>query len=535
LIFSQIPEKFGGKWVREGYKIVLTADRTLFTDYGGSGVSGFIVCLPKRLVPDFFLYRVLCPPLRSKGGRAVLAPYSLRKVEAYLLANGFDEREVVVAPPDDLKRVVGPNTRVIGVTTVDPMGYAPVSHTLCSIFGGGESCTAAEFKKLLGSDVIKKYRGGLRIIVGGPGVWQLERGNVEALGIDTLYIGDVGKPLVEVFRKALAGEKLPRIVYGEQSDLDGAPVIVNPARNGHVQVTRGCGRGCQFCTPTMKKWVCYPKPSILEEVKVNAGAGLRHIGLLTDDGLRYGARGLEINREAVLDLFRSVLAVEGVSATSLAHVSFPTIVQAPDLVHDISELCGYSEKEPWVGPQIGLETGSPRLIEKYMIGKPKPFSPKDWPEVVVQASQILNDNYWYPCTTLIIGLPDEREDDVLKTLELVDRLKDSKQWLFPLFFVAMGGCALEKEETFTLGRLTRAHWDLLFACWEHSIRFSKRYSHHLFTFGNKLTKSVTKAFIERGIAIAEKNIQEVKRNPEIMIEGLKTVQINSLRDILKYV
>jgi radical SAM superfamily enzyme YgiQ (UPF0313 family) len=96
------------------------------------------------------------------------------------------------------------------------------------------------------------------------------------------------------------------------------------------------------------------------------------------------------------------LAVEGVSATSLPHVSFPTIVQAPDLVHGISELCGYSEKETWVGPQIGLETGSPRLIEKYMIGKPKPFSPKDWPEVVVQASQILNDNYWYPCTTLSV-------------------------------------------------------------------------------------------------------------------------------------
>jgi hypothetical protein len=28
-----------------------------------------------------------------QNGRAVLAPYSLRKLEAYLLANGFDESE----------------------------------------------------------------------------------------------------------------------------------------------------------------------------------------------------------------------------------------------------------------------------------------------------------------------------------------------------------------------------------------------------------------------------------------------------------
>jgi hypothetical protein len=38
-----------------------------------------------------------------QNGRAVLAPYSLRKLEAYLLANGFDESEVIVTLPDDLE------------------------------------------------------------------------------------------------------------------------------------------------------------------------------------------------------------------------------------------------------------------------------------------------------------------------------------------------------------------------------------------------------------------------------------------------
>ena len=154
--------------MKKGYKIVLTADRTLFTDYGGSAAGGFIVCLPSRFIPDLFLRRFLCPPLHSKKGRAILAPYSLRKVEAYLLANGFDEDELVVAPPENLEMVVGPNTRAVGITTVDPMGYAPVSHTLCSLFGGGEACTAAEFKKLLVrvGGILKKYGRVARIIAG---------------------------------------------------------------------------------------------------------------------------------------------------------------------------------------------------------------------------------------------------------------------------------------------------------------------------------------------------------------------------------
>jgi radical SAM superfamily enzyme YgiQ (UPF0313 family) len=524
--------------MKGGYKIVLTADRTLFTNYGESAAGGFIVCLPKRIIPDFFFYRILCPPLHSKKGKAILAPYSLRRVEAYLLANGFDETEVVVAPPDELEMVIGPNTRVIGITTVDPMGYAPVSHTLCSLFGGGEACTAIEFKKLLllVSRILEKYERKAYIIVGGPGVWQLRKEDVEAFRIDTVFIGDISKPLIEVFMKAVEGERSPPIVYGEQCSLDEIPMIVNPARNGHVQVTSGCGRGCQFCTPTMKKWICYPKTFILKEVKVNVRGGLHHINFLTDDGLRYGARGLEINREAVLDLFKSTLAVEGVSSADMAHASFSTIVQAPDLVREISELCGYTEKKPWMGPQIGLETGSPRLIEKYMIGKPKPFTPKEWPEIVIQASQTLNDNYWYPCTTLVMGLPDEKEEDILKTLELVDKLKNTKQWLFPLFFVAMGGSILEKEKTFTIEKMSEAHWDLLFSCWEHSIKFSKEYLHHLFPFsGSKLTMKVTKAFIEKGISIAEKYIKEVKRNPEIMVSTLKTVHLKSLRDLIKYV
>jgi len=285
----------------------------------------------------------------------------------------------------------------------------------------------------------------------------------------------------------------------------------------------------------MRRWISFPKQTILDEVMVNLHGGSHHASFITDDGLRYGAKGVEVNREAVLDLYKSVLAINGIDSVSIAHASFPTIVEAPDLIHELSEICGITKKEPLIGPQIGLETGSSRLIRKYMIGKPRPYKPEEWPEIVIQATQILNDNYWYPCTTLIIGLPDENEDDILKTIELIDELKGSKQWLFPLFFVAMGGSILEKEKTFTLEEMTQAHWDLLFECWEHSVKFSKEIVDRLFSSGNVLTRRITKTFVKKGISLAEKYLDEIRKNPEMLMDSLKNVKLNSMKELMKHI
>jgi radical SAM superfamily enzyme YgiQ (UPF0313 family) len=521
----------------EGFPVVLTADRTLFTDYAGFSGSGFLTCLPARLIPRYFLYHFLCPRVSSVNGRALVAPYSLRKVEASLLANGFSEDEVVVAHPDDLDEVVGNVTRVVGITTVDPKGYAPVSHTLCDLFGGGEPCTAREFKALLNSKAIRKHKDHIKVIVGGPGVWQLSDEDASSLGIDVICVGGGERAIAELFKRAVEGERLPRRVSLGQSDLNFVPKIVNPARGGHVEITRGCGRGCQFCTQTARRWISFPRDYVLEEVKVNLRAGLQDVSLITDDGLRYGSKGIDVNREAVLDLFKSILSLEGVRSVGFAHVSFSSVVQAPDLIRELTELCGYTKENPFIGPQIGLESGSPRLIEKYMIGKPKPFKPMDWPEIVVQATRILNENYWYPCTTLIMGLPGEEEDDVLRTLELIDELKGSKQWLFPLFFSPMSPSSLEREKGFTVDDMTEAHWELLIKCYEHDIKYTKEIINKVIVPGGGVlnAKRFVRTFIERGLSMAESFLDDLKRDPRRALEQLKAVKIESLWDMVKLI
>ncbi|MBS7606206.1 MAG: radical SAM protein [Candidatus Bathyarchaeia archaeon] len=516
------------------FPIVLTADRTLFTDYGGFGGGGFLACLPARIIPKFILHHFLCPRIPSKNGRAVLAPYSLRRIEAVLIGNGFDEGEIIVAHPDDLGKVVGEKTKIIGVTTVDPKGYAPVSHTLCSLLGGGEPCTAIEFRRLLTSSIIRKHKRHIKIIVGGPGAWQISDEEAKLLGIDVIFIGEGEEALAEIFRRVLRGENMPSRVYGEPIKSELIPRIINPARGGHVEITRGCGRGCQFCTQTARRWITFPLDHVIEEVKVNVRGGVNSICLLSDDGLRYGSKDLSINQEAVLKLYKSILALEGVESISISHISFSTVLQTPNLIRSISEICGYTEKTPLFGPQIGLETGSPRLIRKYMIGKPKPFTPEDWPEVVTQATHVLNENNWYPCTTLIIGLPGENEDDVIKTLEIVDDLKGSKQWLFPLFFSAMSPSKLEKEKAFTIDDMTNAHWELLFKCYEHSMKYTKEIIDKFIDSGGLFSKKgIIKALLKAGLRIVEKSFDIIKRNPREIINSIGSLDIRSSWSLLK--
>ncbi len=57
-------------------------------------------------------------------------------------------------------------------------------------------------------------------------------------------------------------------------------------------------------------------------------------------------------------------------------------------------------------------------------GKVYPWKPEDWHNIVLEASKLFNDNYWYPCYTYIVGFPNETDHDVRETIELLHKLRD---------------------------------------------------------------------------------------------------------------
>jgi radical SAM superfamily enzyme YgiQ (UPF0313 family) len=147
-----------------------------------------------------------------------------------------------------------------------------------------------------------------------------------------------------------------------------------------------------------------------------------------------------------------------------------------------------------------------------MRGKCKPFRPEDWPDVVVEAFQILSDNNWVPCGTMILGLPGEEPRDVDYSIELVKNLRSFKSLIVPLFFVAAG--SLEgKVRSFKLEDLTVKHSELILECWEHNLRWTPILMKEYFRLSsrNRIICNLMSVVIRYGIRRALKLIDECRR------------------------
>ncbi|MGC8693931.1 MAG: B12-binding domain-containing radical SAM protein, partial [Thermoplasmata archaeon] len=88
--------------------------------------------------------------------------------------------------------------------------------------------------------------------------------------------------------------------------------------------------------------------------------------------------------------------------------------------------------------EMGIETGSPKMIETWMPGKVLPFKAQQYPEIIEKAIGTLNDNGWIVVGTMIVNLPNETEQDIMLNMELLDRLKNYRVITFPLPFIPMG-------------------------------------------------------------------------------------------------
>ncbi|MFQ6095584.1 MAG: B12-binding domain-containing radical SAM protein [Candidatus Bathyarchaeia archaeon] len=432
---------------------------------------GFGATAPPNVLPEWLYSRLFFPPMKTKRGVPVEAPYGLRKVEAKLLDEGFT---VLTVDPDHLEPYIE-EAKVLGIYVMDPFGLGPASTTFARILNTGETYSAKYFRSLLEKPEVRSAKKrGLKIIIGGPGAWQLRyrpRFLVEH-GIDCVLEGEAESVVVRLFRTALDGEELPMFyeVSGKEiPSLEEIPEIKNPSVNGLVEVGRGCVRGCQFCSVTLRplRWITYEK--IEKELRVNVEAGIRSGILHAEDVLLYGSKSITPESSKVLKLHR--LAKKRLDTVSWSHTSMAVVASSPKLVKEVAEII-LDGRQEWWGVEVGIETGSPRLVRKIMPAKALPFRAEEWPEVVGTAAGIMSDHSLIPACTLMVGVPGETEEDVAKTIELVDDLRGFESLIVPLFFVPMG--RLREEEWFRVKEMNPLHEELLARCLDHSLYWAKR-------------------------------------------------------------
>ncbi len=445
--------------------VILTADRTLMSDYHHNEFIGFGTCAPPNVIPSWLYSFLFFPPIKTRRGVPVAAPYGLRKIEAQLLNEGFNVQTV---DPDYLNEYLD-EAKVLGIHVMDPFGLGPASSTFAAILKK-EPFLAQQFRNLMAKPEVKRAKKcGLKIIVGGPGVWQFQYKEkfVKEYGIDCIIDGEAEKVVGKIFRAAINGEELPQyyeVSVQETPSLEEIPNIINPSVNGLVEIGRGCCRGCKFCSVTLRPLRWYPIEKILKEIDVNVKSGCDRTACLhAEDVMLYGSKNTVPNDEKLIELHEAVIK-KCEDGFSWSHCSLATIMVKPKLFAKVAEII--QQKQSWWGTEVGIETGSPELAKKIMPAKAHPFKPEEWPTIVRQGMELMHDNKLIPACTLIVGLPEEREEDLIKTIELVEDLKHVRSLIVPLFFVPLG--KLKNEQWFKETKMTKLHEELLIKCLKHN-------------------------------------------------------------------
>ena len=358
---------------------------------------------------------------------------------------------------------------------MDPLGLAYVSTTYNSLLSfGGEAVNSYEFRKLIFHPSIQKYKP--KIIMGGAGVWQIKDAGVqEEFGIKTLFQGEAERELISIVKKLLNNEKAPKYYISKQPDYKKIPLIRYPATYGIVEITRGCGRGCKFCSPTMRKKYSFPISHIMKEVATTVKFGCKMIFPNSEDIFLYKSyNGFKPNRNQIIKLFKAITSYPGVELIHLSHSSLAPIIYDPKILEELSPmLLEKTNRElngkKFVTVEVGVETGSVRLMQKYMRGKALPFSVDRWPELVCQGIGIMNDNDWYPLCTIMAGMPDEQEEDIIATLNLIDDLKGAKMFYTPVLFIPLKEAILHNAHRASLKNFNQYHWDFITTCWRRNM------------------------------------------------------------------
>ena len=488
-----------------GRPYVLSADRSLMSHYRDNMLYGFIACFPAEKINPLIYKEVFCPSVEfdRSTGQAFAAPLGLRRIEGGLM-EGFEKDDIFISHPDHLEKSVGEDTKIVGINTMDALGVGPVPSattqgTLTPINRISFRDLCKKVKKLK-----EKYR--FKVVVGGSGAWQLsfDKKIRDEYGIDHVVVGEADDKVVNIYHDIMAGNAKD-VIYTHTEQIQNIPLLHAPSCNGLIEAMRGCGRGCDFCDPNMRKKRDFPIDRLKKEAKVNLDYGITSVWLQSEEILLYGLDNSKMipNKDAIIQLFREMKSLPNVNYVGTIHLTFSSACAQPECVRKMSEINNFGP-DRWNGIQTGLETGSARMIRKHMPWKVKPFSPEEWSQVVYDGIKLLNENYYFAANTCVVGLPGEDDDDVRETIELVRKLDGMATIVAPLLYTDYHN----PENTITAKKMTRLQWELYFRCWLLNAKTVSNWIWYGTSHFNPIVRMVATVFVKMGIWYALRAIRE---------------------------
>jgi radical SAM superfamily enzyme YgiQ (UPF0313 family) len=453
--------------------IVLVADRTLSADYRIL-FEGIYATSQTRRIPELAMKQFVSPPVATDAfGRARTAPLGLRRVQAALMKQlDLSADQVVCTTPEKLPMLLGPWVKAVGFSSSDPLGRG-MSNTTTDHFWSGELYTRYFTRQQLQYLQQTKKQYGFKVVGGGAGAWQWKLYDDETARacLDAVHVGYFERKGAALFEAIVNDRPFEVMVETDETAVDSVCPIQEASLLGVVELSRGCGRGCRFCTMAEKQMEHLPHDIILSDLETNVAGGIRSVVSGSEDFFRYGASGLKIQFDKVHDLLTQMRQVKGLSFMQVDHANIASVAQMTDeQLQEIRRLLTWEAKSDYLWVNMGVETANGQLLAANAPDKIAPYRADDWEELVYETAGRMHRNGFFGVYSLVLGLPGETGNDIERTRKLVRYLETKNAMVYPVFYEPNRQDELDSGNGFTLERMQQSHMELYKACYEINFR-----------------------------------------------------------------
>lgn len=204
--------------------------------------------------------------------------------------------------------------------------------------------------------------------------------------------------------------RLPQDLYAEKYELYGERYLLTPRHYAYLKISDGCDHNCAFCSiPSFKgSFQSTPIPELVDEAQKLAQKGVKELILIAQDTTSYGVDIYK--KKALNELLVELEKVDGIEWIRLMYAfprDFP--MEILDTIQNSSKIVKYID--------IPIQHISTNVLKKMGRGMDKKSTIELLETIRTKVPGIAIR------TTVIVGFPNESEQDFAELVEFIKEFK----------------------------------------------------------------------------------------------------------------
>lgn len=265
----------------------------------------------------------------------------------------------------------------------------------------------------------KKNNPEAIVVAAGCYAQTAEEAAMKETGVDVVIGNNQKKDIVEILQNYMAGVENKRLEIARETEYEDLNLTTQVEHTrAYIKIQDGCNQFCSYCIiPYARGRIRSRNPqNIVEEVKRLAASGYQEV-VLTGIHLSSYGQPAENETQPLLALIHRLNEIDGIKRIRLGSLE-PRIITE----NFVKTLCGCEKVCPHF--HLSLQSGSDTVLKRMN----RKYTTKEYAESV----EILKKYYDRPAITtdIIVGFPQETEEEFQETLEFAKQIGFSKIHVF---------------------------------------------------------------------------------------------------------